>query len=435
MLIRFSVQNFLSIRDRQTLDFTAVKTCKERMDDNTFEAGGQRLLKSIALYGANASGKSNIMTAFTFLRGMILNSAKDRQSPDEIPTIPFLFRDSTSNVPSCFEIEFILGDNGYRYGFEVTRAAVISEWLFRKPFPKNKETTLFRRALNNGEDTIDVTSEFKAAESVVVHTRENGLFLSTCDLLAIKEVKPMIHLFAKSITAVSGERISPGFSSQCVMDGSLKKDILGFLQAADTCIQDLSINELKQDADGMEIGSPRRARSRLEIKSHHHMYSENDDVCGEMQLPFVFESLGTQKLFALAGPIIDTLRNGSVLFIDEMDSRIHPVLTRNIVRLFNSTKSNPKNAQLIFNTHDTNLLSFKTYDPATERDELFFRRDQIYFAEKDKTESTHVYSLIEFKNEDGLTIRNDASYEKDYLGGRYGAVPFIGAFPFVEESQ
>jgi len=129
------------------------------------------------------------------------------------------------------------------------------------------------------------------------------------------------------------------------------------------------------------------------------------------------------------------LRNGSVLFIDEMDSRIHPVLTRNIVRLFNSTKSNPKNAQLIFNTHDTNLLSFKTYDPATERDELFFRRDQIYFAEKDKTESTHVYSLIEFKNEDGLTIRNDASYEKDYLGGRYGAVPFIGAFPFVEESQ
>lgn len=433
MLIRFSVQNFLSMRDRQTLDFGAVKTCKERMDENTFETGGQRLLKSIALYGANASGKSNVMEAFRFLKGLIINSAKDTQSSEEIPIIPFLLRDSTSNAPSCFEIEFVLGENGYRYGFEVTRAAVVGEWLFKKPLQKNKATPLFRRALNNGEDTIDVTSDFKTAESVVVHTRANALFLSTCALLAVKEVEPMIQLFAKTINTISGESISPDYSSRGVMDGSLKKDILDFLQAADTSIHDLSILELKQDAERTEIGSPRRTRSRLEIRSHHHKYSDTDDVCGEIQLPFFMESLGTRKLFALAGPIIDTLNNGKVLFVDEMDARIHPVLTRNIVRLFNSAKSNSKNAQLVFNTHDTNLLSFKVYNPETEKDELLLRRDQIYFVEKDKAEATHVYSLIEFKN-DGRAIRNDASFEKDYLGGQYGAVPYIGAFPFAEET-
>jgi len=421
------------MRDRQTLDFTAVKTCKERLNDNTFELGSQRLLKSIALYGANASGKSNMMTAFNFLKLFIINSAKDTQSSEDIPVLPFLLCDTTMGAPSCFEIEFAVGKAQYRYGIEMTHSAVVQEWLFRNETEKTKETSLFRRALYNNEDTIEVSSAFEEAKGIEDRTRANALFLSTCALLAVKEAEAIIQYFTKSINVLSGETISNGYSSQRFMDGSLRSDILDLLKAADTSIQDLTLTEGTSDSEGSEIGKSSRSNKRLDILTHHRVYTKAGDACGELKLPFSLESLGTRKLFALAGPIIDTLQNGRILFIDEMDSRIHPILTRNIVKLFNSAKANQTGAQLFFNTHDTNLLSYKVYNPSTEKEELLFRRDQIYFSEKDKTEATHVYSLIEFKDESGRTVRNDASFEKDYFGGHYGAIPYIGLFPFAEE--
>lgn len=423
MLIRFSVGNFLSFSEKQTLDMTAVKTCKERLEENTFECCDETLLKSAVVYGANASGKSNLIRAFQFFSCFIASSSKESISSEEISVIPFLLAQRSQDEPSKFEIEFFTDHKKYRYGFHATNQKIVREWLYEQ------DKAAFVRAFDGVNDIIQVEKLWKKAQGLEERTRKNALFLSVCAQFAVPEAGKILAYFDKELHVISGENpnLFRSYTSNQVYTGKYRKDILDFLRNADTHIEDLTVKKREQEQERERENSAPPKRIFFDIKSHHNVYDKSGQAVAKIELPFdILESLGTQKAFALAGPIIDTLKTGTVLIVDELDSRLHPIFTRQIVKLFNSSKTNPLNAQLVFNTHDTNLLSYKLYDDKTNKEEYMFRRDQIYFAEKDNVEATHMYSLIEFKKKGDKKIRNDASFEKDYLNGIYGAIPYIG---------
>jgi hypothetical protein len=211
-------------------------------------------------------------------------------------------------------------------------------------------------------------------------------------------------------------------------NSTLNPIVKDFLDKADLGFTDLMVEEFDITKETLPSNMPDKLKEKLiidlkgkkgyNIVSIHNKYDKNHNVSGTEFFPFEkYESEGTKKYFRLAGPVIDTLQHGKVLVIDELDARLHPALTTAIVQLFNSNETNKKNAQLLFATHDTNLLNSCT-----------FRRDQIWFTEKDYGESTILFSLAEYKTEDGMKIRKDEAYEKNYIAGRYGAIPFIGDF-------
>lgn len=428
MLIRFSVENFLSFLGKETLDLTAVNTCKERSAENTFEKGGETLLKSVVLYGSNASGKSNLIIALQFFCQTVLYSATNSFSSEKIKVIPFLLKSGNKEKPSRLEIEFFLNEKRYCYGFCATEDKFVQEWLYEQG------KLVFMRQNSANEDVIQVERIWKKASGLEERTRKNALFLSVCAQFAVPEAEKIIHWFYTKLHVVFAERTSSfkSYSAKQFYSGKYRDEILDFLRNADTNITNLVVTEKNEDdnavipAEGPRGEMPVK-RKIWKVHSLHNIYNESEQVVDQIEWSFEgLESQGTQKAFALAGPVIDTLKTGAILVVDELDAQLHPIFTRQIVRMFNSSKINPLNAQLIFNTHDTNLLSYKIYDDKCEKEENMFRRDQIYFAEKDRVEATHLYSLIEFKKRGTKKVRNDASFEKDYLNGDYGAIPFIG---------
>lgn len=418
MLVSFSVENFLSFKDRQTLDMTAVATCKERQLLNVFKANTKPLLKSAVVYGANASGKTNFVSALSFFKYFIVNSSKDSISSEEIHVVPFLLNKKTQELPSKFEIEFIMNETLYRYGFCVTNKLVTQEWLFQN----NK--SLFLRENSGKDDIIQIKKAWGNAIGLEERTRANALFLTVCAQFAMPQAEAIIKWISNNLVIISGahpNNLTQYTCSQMSSDDYNEK-ILHFLRNADMNIVKLTVDQLENNYEQNSTNV-----EKYDIYSSHNVYDDNGEVVDQEVFPFnLFESLGTQKAFALAGPISNALNKGLVLVVDELDSRLHPIFTRRIVSLFNSCETNPQNAQLIFNTHDTNLLSYKVYNEQTHKEENMLRRDQVYFAEKDFIEATHIYSLIEFKKKKGNKVRNDASFEKDYLSGLYGAIPFIG---------
>ncbi len=420
MLIRFSVGNCLSFAEKQTLDMTAVKTCKERLEENTFKCCDETLLKSAVVYGANASGKSNLIRAFHFFSHLAIFSSKDSVSSEEILVVPFLFNQWSRGEPSKFEIEFFTDQKKYRYGFHATSQKIVREWLYEQ------DKAAFVRAFDGVNDIIQVEKLWKKAQGLEERTRKNALFLSVCAQFAVPEAEKILDFFINKLHVIAGENpISlEDYTSNQIDSGKYREDILDFLRNADTHIVDLIVDKQEQKKP---VPPNREHQEYFDINSLHNVYDKSGQAVAKIELPFdLLESLGTQKAFALAGPIINSLKTGSVLIVDELDSRLHPIFTRQIVKLFNSNKTNPLNAQLVFNTHDTNLLSCKLYDDKTKKEEYMLRRDQIYFVEKDNVEATHMYSLIEFKKKGDKKVRNDASFEKDYLNGIYGAIPYIG---------
>ena len=427
MLIRFSLENFLSFRERQTLDMMAVRTCKERRDENTIRYNDKdSLLRSIALYGANASGKSNLFSAMSFCADFILSSALDRGAAEDICVIPFLYDGTSSALPSLFELEFTHGANRYRYGFSATSRMVVSEWLYAGQWDSSSLKPRFVRKRENDEDMIEVHPSFVGADSLIVEkTRGNALFLSTCAGLAVAEAEDILkEVAAWSFVLASQDRMA--VTARMLEGGDCRDAVLRFVNMADPSIDDLQVERMEYDSGriGADGRSVKRFRYRVVMK---HSLGSGES----MSLPlYSLGSLGTRKAFELAGPIFKALAHGAFIFIDELDSRLHPILTREIIKLFNSTDTNPKNAQLVFNTHDTNLLNCKVYSPSRDRREQLFRRDQVYFVERTSEYVSKMYSLSDFRDEGGAAVRNDASFEKEYLAGEYGAIPFIGNFDF-----
>ncbi|MDX2245423.1 MAG: ATP-binding protein [Bacteroidia bacterium] len=445
MFVQFVVENFLSFKDSTTFSMVGYPPIKEHENDeytcNVFPDPTEKikLLKSSVLYGANGSGKSNLLAAMGFFRNFILTSSSEKQADDEINVLRFLLSIETDKKPSSFEMIFYIDDIRFRFGFEVDKEKIHSEWLFSlKNETSAKETKLFTREFQEIKPNRQFFKEGKGLED---KTRSNALFLSTVAQLNGEIATRIIQFFRKDFRVVSGledENYASFTIDKCRTDPRFKTQLVEFFKNIRIGFEDMEIIEednlftnffslpkeippelqevlkdLKNIQDRMKNIQNTKVESKsITINFLHRKFDETENFLGLIVLDFGLQSKGTQKLFNIFGILIDSIENGRTLVVDELDSRLHTLLTMELIKFFHS-KAN-KNAQLIFASHDTNLL---------RRD--IFRRDQIWFTEKNQIGSTDLYSLVEYKVNQA-TVRNDASFEKDYLLGKYGAIPFLG---------
>ncbi|PHX57293.1 ATP-binding protein [Tychonema bourrellyi FEM_GT703] len=420
MLIGFSVGNYKSFKETVTLSMVASSITEEEKEldaNNLFEINHKlNLLKSAAIYGANSSGKSNLIAAINFMKWFVLNSSKETQVSEAIDVEAFRLSTETEKEPSFFEIVFLLEGKTFRYGFEVNAREVVSEWLSQAD--DSEEKMLFERDFDKC-----ILGDFPEGQGISDKTRSNALFLSVVAQFNGKISGKILLWFSKTLQLISGlqDRQYRKETLESFENDRHRHDIIEFIKKLDLGIADIQITN--QPAFIISNNKALYARSyggslylnsesKPTVKTIHPKY----DADGKQTAIELFdiekhESEGTNKLFALAGILLDTLRIGKILLIDELDARLHPLITRELIYLFNSNVTNPHNAQLIFTTHDTNLLSSKT-----------FRKDQIWFTEKDNKGATDFYSLVEYK------VGKNASFEDDYIIGKYGAIPFIGNF-------
>lgn len=369
------------------------------LPQNILKTGDYKLLKSAAIYGANSSGKSNLIKALKFMQDTIINSSK-LNSTDKLNVSPFLLTEENKSLPSYFEILLVGRGDYYRYGFELDNNRIHSEWLYLIPKGSKKEETLFLR--NN--EGIGVSDTFSEAKGLEERTRDNSLFLSVCDQFNVSKGKTIFASigFIEILSGVNHDPFKSMTNAMLEKETKITKEFFKNLQLGFT-----DINLITGERASLD-----------KARTTHNIYDTAGKTIG--QHTFIMtesESAGTNKVFDMAGYILFTLEFGMPLVVDELDAKLHPLLTKKIIEMFHSPEINKEGAQLIFATHDTNLLGCDC-----------FRRDQIWFTEKDKKEQTDLYSLVEFRDPDGAKVRNDRNYEKDYIQGRYGAIPFIGDF-------
>lgn len=421
MIIEFSVKNYRSIKEMQTLSMVAapIKSKYSELDTNNVIKVSDKLslLKSAAIYGANGSGKSNMVKAMRTMLVFIRDSFKNDKLGEYIIE-PFALNLDSFSEPTFFQIVFMLDNVRYRYGFEVFRNEVKSEWLFGTP--GKSETYYFIRE----GSTIKINEKkFAEGKGLEERTSNRNLFLNVTKAFNGKVSTQIVEYLIGNIA------VSIGLSDSHFRETTIsiiqlehtKKQILSLLNIADFGIQDLEYKKIQPEV--IEItgyaGGKYYAPEMETISSVRKVFNTKGDEIRSRKWNFDDqESDGTIKLFNYSGVIIDALIHGKALILDEFDARLHPMLTKKIVEMFNSPTLNKNGAQLIFVTHDTNLL-----------DNSLLRRDQIYFTEKNKLQETVLYSLADFKG-----IRNDASYEKDYISGKYGAIPFLGDFEKLFEA-
>ena len=420
MLIEFTVGNYRSFSDPQTLSMVAapLKAKDSSLDKNNVihTANNPDLLTSAVIYGANASGKSNLVEAFAFMKQFVINSHKETKATGGIHAEPFRLNTDNVKQPSHFEIVFIESGKRYRYGFAVTKERVVEEWLYF--VPKTREARLFERY---GSE-ITPGAYFKDwDEKLKKQTRPNALFLSVAAQFNGPISQRMVNWFRKLgiISGINDAGMMP-YTIMQLLEGEHSEAIKQLICRLDLGINDLRVKQIPAPAIPVPDSIPEEKRQALmtllgsdqEFMSVHTLHTQYDNTgtpAGEEEFDLSsHESEGTQKLLALSGPLIDTLQNGKTLIIDELDARLHPLMTREIISLFNQKVTNPHGAQLVFNTQDTNLL-----------DNTLFRRDQIWFVEKDQQGASHLYSLAEFR------VRNDKDYKRGYIQGRYGAIPYL----------
>jgi uncharacterized protein len=434
MLIQFSIKNFRTFKERASLSLIAsnydqgTREKENIINDDKFHL---RILKSAVVYGANASGKSKFIEALMFMKRFVVSSSKESQKGDPIKVEPFRLSVETENKGSEFEIIFVHNKFMYRYGFEVDKERVISEWLYCKQ--KIKEIELFYR----NYQSFDIHPRSFSKGSTLVREgliRDNALLLSVAAQFNEPSSISVMEWF-KSVRTISGlrEEAYEAYTMGRTEKPEHKKEILKLLKAADLGIQDIVLKKL--DIQNLPKDMPKELKEIIEEKSKdegaqfvsdiltaHRKYDSNNKTIGKVDFSMEEdESSGTGKFFALTGPILNSLENGDPLIVDELDSKLHPNLVCKIVALFNSKDLNPKNAQLIFNTHDTNLLSSG-----------LFRRDQIWFTEKDKFGAAKIYSLADFKSD---AVRKDELFEENYIRGKYGATPLLSFFDSIIENE
>jgi hypothetical protein len=420
MLISFKVKNYRSIKDEIVLDMRATSD-KTLIKKAVFDEGKQSLLKMAAIYGANASGKTNLFKAFAMFRSMILESLAKSTIPGGLPGEFFKLSAETENKPSFFEISFSIEENVFIYGFEIDKQAVVSEWLIEDKGNK----VLFDRKLqeikSNKNYFQEATAELKS------QILENALFLT---LLASRkgEISGKIIKFFQNTNFVSGNErgITLDYSfGQFLNNPAIAKKQKDLMLMADFGIDDIkagqkivAASEIKNIPDQFKEllfkQNSKIAERSLEI--YHKKYDAEKKEIGTVPLNFFTEeSEGTRQWFALSAPLIDTLEHGKFLFIDEIDTALHPLLCLYLTQLFNSAEKNPKNAQLVFTTHDTSIMK-----------EEIMRRDQIWFTEKNRQGATDLFSLA------NISERKGVDFAKRYLEGRYGALAFINDLEGIE---
>ena len=420
MLIEFKVTNFRSINETQTLSLVA-GSGKELVTENTFESGlpgFPRLLRSAVIYGANAAGKTNLLRALQYMQSLVLSSATFQEGT-RIAHTPFKLSRAMSGKPSEFEAVFA-DEKGvrYEYGFSVDAERFHKEWLIA--YPHGRPQNWYERNYQAGKKEYEWNFSTKLKGSPRVWrdaTRGNALFLSTAIQLNSEQLRPVFQWFQKKLVLVFGNeaglpQLNPSLTFQLLEQSEGKQKLLRFVQAADLGIDDLAIQKVpiapSVAAEANLVSEPQPGSpvtTLIRITSFH----KADGTGAPIPLDLGEESKGTQILFHSAGAWMNVLNNGEVIFYDELDTSLHPLMTRFLIRQFHGATTNPKNAQLVFTTHDTSLL-----------DADIFRRDQVWFIEKDKKSASKVYPLSDF------SPRKDEALERGYLRGRYGALPFIG---------
>ena len=416
MLIEFRVSNYRSVGDEQILSLVPSMNQKE-YPENILSQGKYNALIALSVYGANGSGKSNLINAFAVMVYIVSHSHM-WPSNSPLPYDPFLLRQGYKGKETTMEVTFLKGEIRYRYGFAYDKTNIIREWLMRKSV--GREVCLFSREM----DTIDVTAGLKGnaknISAAIDATKENGLFLSVLDALNIEEAKEIIQWFG-NLKVISGlhpeiyrkETIS---MLQDPQEAMVINDYLGSL-----CLNIADVGLRKRESERSTNIQP----SADFVVTAAHTYYDEEKRPTDTNVIWDWEnreSSGSTKAMNLSGSILTTLKSGGVLLIDEIEAFMHPIMTLKIIEMFLDKDTNKKNAQIIFATHDTNLLSSAS-----------LRRDQIYFAEKNEWESTEFYSLSDFKyitQKEGMELsereRPDADKEGRYIEGRYGAIPLLG---------
>ena len=403
MLIRFSFKNFKSFKNENCLDMEA--TSLKEHEYNVAKTENGEYLKVFAIYGANASGKTNVLQAFDYMKKRILVSddSKKNSPIDEENIYSFMI----NNDPIALEVEILAKNNKiYKYGFELVKDNIISEWLYEKRV--NKFYSIFERENNN----IKMMKDHKLSK--LANIDERTLFLNIYSKID-KDNEDFNNVYDWFVNSTYWDLGNPNFerlinnrvSLKILSDENYKKELLKFIKTFDSGIEGIKITPDSIEAVKSNNGI-------IDIKVIHK--GENEEL---KALPFYLESNGTRKMFYLFDFFMDALKNGMILFVDELDTKLHPLLTRYIINLFHNSNTNKGNGQLIYSTHDTVNLNKET-----------FRRDEIWFAEKDKYGISTIYSLADYKIND-VKVRNDATYNKDYLTGRYGAIPVLEDFNIV----
>lgn len=410
MLIRFTVQNYKSVYKPLELSFIA-EPLKQHEQENLINTDFQKtsLLKSLALYGANASGKTNLIKALDFMRDFVLNSAQHNQSNKAIDIDSFQLIAKAQNEPSCFEIDFISFEKRYRYGFTISKQKVHTEYLFS--VLKTTEKVLFTRV----ENEIECEPSFSEGYGKQSFAKSTSLFLSTIAQLNATISSHIIDWFS-NLTIITDYNYPSytGYTARLIKENKHKEFILKVFSAVGLDFDDVEIKTVNIDDNLMQFLSldlrdlvKKNLPEQLQVFTRHKVFNLNGQVVGAADFDLKKESAGTQKFFAIAGPIINSLLNGYPIVIDEMDARLHFKLVYFLLKLFNSKKYNPNGGQLVFTNHMLDLM-----------DRQLLRRDQILLLSKirNQTEITSIHK-------EGA--RSDKSFKRDYLSGDFGSLPDI----------
>ncbi|EAI7741557.1 ATP-binding protein [Campylobacter coli] len=417
MLIEFRVENFLSIQDEQVLSMVA-------SSDNTFLTSHTnndkklKLLKSSVLYGANASGKSNIIKALAIMKKIVISSANGQRG-DKLPITPFLLGNE-DDKPTKFEIIFIQNDTKYQYGFILNSEKILEEWLLIFG-ESNRAQKWFERIYNEKEEKYNYSfgTKFLGSKQLwAENTRDNALFLSVAIQLNNEQLKPVFDFFLKYIRVTCTDSWNDGQEVTIDILRQDKQKIISYLKRADLDIEDIVVEETELNKTNlMQENIPQEIKQMIQADLEKgakltqtnihtiHTNQQGELVTFDMETS---ESQGTQKFFKLIGPWVEALEQGYTIVVDELNTHLHPLMTKFLVNLFHNENLNKSNAQLIFTTHDTSILN-----------QDVFRRDQIWFCEK-QNKATKLYPLSDFK------VRKDkTNLENDYLLGRFGALPYF----------
>lgn len=417
MFISFAVENYRSFGNRSVLSMVASND-KTYIDTHTFspsELPSVRLLKSVVIYGPNASGKSNLIKAMFFLSNFVRYSATDKQSDDPIPVVHNKLLYSGDNVkPSVFQVVFMHQGIRYMYNIAVDSKSVKEETL--TAYPIGKKQLWYSRVYNQNTNIYDWNfgTHLKGEnERISKFVRPNSLYLSHAAQNNHPQLSIVFEWFNRRFLGVSNIRFARDYTANmCIEDKDFHQSVIKFLKIADAGIeqlnlekvsypQNISVSENQQSEDDT---TKTKQAGRIIIRTSHKLKDSDNFVEFSMGM----ESDGTQRLFEYSGPFIDVLKTGKTLYIDEIDRSMHPALTRHLISLFHNEETNKNNAQLICTSHDTSLL-----------DQKLLRRDQVWLVKKDDLSSSEIYPLLDY------SPRKDESLQKGYLYGRYGAIPFI----------
>lgn len=426
MLIEFRVKNYRSFRDEQVLSLVA--NSDKSLSSNLAEVGDLRLIKGAAIFGPNASGKSNLIRAIDFMRDMVLLSAESR--PDqEIDIDPFILEEDSRNEPSTFEVTFMKKGVRYQYGFSATKKHINEEWLLA--YPKGLPQTWFERPdpTNIGnEEGWRFSSHLKGEKRKLTRiTRDNVLFISVAAKWKNQQLKEVYDWFGDNLRIIPAGALIKNITSEMIlspekygMDKEHVKDFaISFLRRADLGISDLEVRRLDLESIRLPDDMPDDVKQRLtenfekdpELHLFVEFYHKVHNGSGSMIFPLEDESDGTNRFYRLIGPWLQAMSKGITVFFDELESSLHPLLAEAIVETIQKSSEKNKFAQLIFTTHNTVLL-----------DKKIFRRDQIWFTEKKVDGSTRLFPLSDYKP------RKEEAIQRGYLSGRYGAIPIIDGF-------